>query len=368
MRATLIIPFLYLLTACSPPAVSTDTKPKRVKVFTVGKLSAGQLRSISGRVVAADTSRLSFGISGTLTQLNVVPGESFEAGQVLATLDAEPFLLAAEQARAQLASARALFNEAEQSYRRTLNLDAQGASSQAEVDNVTAVYGTARANLAAEESNLARKERDVTLVQLTAPFSGQVTGRAVEAFEEVSASQEILTVQSEGAFEVSIAIPETLIRMVDYGQPVTVSFPSTKEQVAAAVSEIGARAESGNAYPVTVQLASNTADLRTGMTASVQFNFANTQDDTPVFLIPLSALALDVAILQEGEVSAERTPVFVVENETLLTRTISIGNVRGNELEVFDGLSPGDLLVSAGVPFLHEGMNVAVWTGDLVDG
>ncbi len=36
--------------------------------------------------------------------------------------------------------------------------------------------------------------------------------------------------------------------------------------------------------------------------------------------------------------------------------------LRGNEIEVYDGLEPGDLIVSAGVAFLRDGMNATAWT------
>ena len=42
--------------------------------------------------------------------------------------------------------------------------------------------------------------------------------------------------------------------------------------------------------------------------------------------------------------------------------------VRDNELEVYEGLNDGDLVVSAGVAFLNEGMAVEIWDGELTGG
>ena len=102
------------------------------------------------------------------------------------------------------------------------------------------------------------------------------------------------------------------------------------------------------------------------MTASVEFNIGLAEHDGPVYLIPLSAIALD-AVTPEAEAGRE-APVYVVREGTLAIRKVRIGDVRDNELEVYAGLEVGDLVVSAGVPFLYEGMSVEIWTGSLVDG
>ncbi len=365
MRALFIVSVLLLSAACdSAPEPAIETV-KRVKVFEVGPTSDGQLRRISGRVVAAETSRLSFGIGGTVARLNVNPGDRFADGQVLASLDDEPSRIAAEQARAQLASARAKLDEAQQAYTRATELVARGVGAQADVDSTFAALESAKGNLRAEQANLDSKERNLGMINLVAPFAGQVTERGVDAFEEVSASQTIITVQGEDAFEVQVGIPETLIRFIDYGQTVSVALTNGDADVAAVVTEIGALSETGAAYPVSVRLLDGTAELRAGMTASVQFNLGAASDD-PVYLIPLSALAVSTALPDAP--AEDIVPVFVVAGDTLEKRAVTVGDIRGNELEVYGGLQPGELVVSAGVAFLHEGMQVAIWQGGLADG
>ncbi len=42
-------------------------------------------------------------------------------------------------------------------------------------------------------------------------------------------------------------------------------------------------------------------------------------------------------------------------------REIVVGGLRGNEIEVYDGLAPGERVVSAGVTFVRDGMDAQVW-------
>jgi multidrug efflux pump subunit AcrA (membrane-fusion protein) len=70
----------------------------------------------------------------------------------------------------------------------------------------------------------------------------------------------------------------------------------------------------------------------------------------------------------EGNVGKARktVPVFVFDQSTnqVRVREIVVGDLRGNMLEVYSGLQPGDQVVSAGVPFLRDQMKVELWEPD----
>lgn len=155
-------------------------------------------------------------------------------------------------------------------------------------------------------------------------------------------------------------MPETLIRDVSYGDGVSVRFPTLKNvEINGIVSTIGAKAESGNAFPVKVELVESPADIRPGMTAQVIFYFGESVD-VPVYLIPVSALDTRIPIEQGKRVEGQ-VPVFVVNNDTAEKRLVTVRDIRGNDLEVVEGLATGDQLIVAGVPFIEEGQKVKLW-------
>ena len=116
------------------------------------------------------------------------------------------------------------------------------------------------------------------------------------------------------------------------------------------VSLIGAQAGRGNSFPVEIQLPNSGADLRPGMSASVTFNFDAYLAGRRAYLIPLSAIAIDVGLLAGGNAEDAEVPVFVFDEETgrLRVQKVRLGGLRGNQLEVFEGLEPGDKVISAG--------------------
>lgn len=360
---------MLMVAGCGDDIVLPVEETPRVKFFVVGEQATGQSRRISGKLVAANTSPLSFAVGGTVEQVLVTRGDLVREGQVLARLDAEPLRLAVEQARAQLNIARANAADTKQIYDRTVSLFEKRVISQSEVDTVTANHAAALASVRSVESDLDGKELDHSRAELAAPFSGTIASRSIDPFQETSSGQEAFVLQTAEAIEVDVRVPETLIRDVDYGQVVQVTFPTIAGvAVSGIVNQIASRAESGNSFPVRVRLSPSDADLRPGMTASVTFNFDQYLDGRTVYLVPLASIAIEYGLIRRSREAGDATPrqtvpMFVVDdNNRLRVKDVVVGDLRGNLLEVFEGLEAGDKLVSAGVAFLREGMTVELWT------
>lgn len=358
------IALLALLTGCAEEKAPTEAPIPRVRVFEVGERAHGQTRTLSGVLVAADSSSISFGVSGTVDRVNAEAGEIVRADQILAHLDARPLQLTAQRARADLASARAQLVEADQDMRRKSALFEKHAVSRAEVDIASTTLRAARATLDGAKSALEQAERDLSRVELSAPFAGRIAARSIEPFQEITANETAFVVQTEDALVASAQVPETLIRYVDYGQAVQVRFPSIEGlEIVGAVSQIEAQAGAGNAFPIEVRVPADVEGLRPGLSATLTFNFDGYLEGKTAYMIPISAIAIDVGIESGGSPHDSEAPVFVYDEstDTLEVRTVRIGGLRENQLEVFEGLAPGDLIVSAGVAFLRDGMRVERW-------
>jgi RND family efflux transporter MFP subunit len=358
-----------LLIACDREPPPTSTEVPRVKYFEVGEKTTGQLRRLSGKLVSEDTASLSFNVSGTVEKVLVVQGQDVARGQVLAGLDAEPKQIAVNQARAQVSVMRAQHLEAKRNYERIGDLFSRGYSTKAEREAAEAEYAQAGGNLAAAEGDLERSERDLARTELIAPFAGSIGSRSVEPFQQVAVGEEVFLLQSDQALKVEVLVPETLIRFVEYGQPVEIELPSLEGEVLRGkVNEIGSRAASGNAFPVSVQLFSTTPGLRVGMTAGVTFNCDNYLDGAPVYLIPISSLAIDYGTVNhpiDPDNEAYVAVFLIGEDNILEVRKIIVNGLRGDMFEVFEGLEPGDKIVSAGVSFVRAGMKVELWSPEM---
>ena len=357
-----IIPVLLLI-ACDQAVETPEELPVRaVKTLVISEASKANSRQISGVVKTADESELSFRIGGRVTSVKVKRGSSVTKGQVLATLQTREYKLALKEAEANLASARADLVEKKEAFRRQKALKEKDFVSQAAVDKAQAAFQNAINSASVALTRLKTAQNDLGYTTLRAPFSGKIAKRLIDPFVQMSAGKTAFQLQSEGGHKIEVLMPETLVRDVDYGDVVTVSFPTLKGTiVGGTITEIGARAEAGNAFPLKIDLAKSLPNIRAGMTALVTFNFGEASG-TPVYLIPVSAL--DLRIPEEAVDNSKRQArVFILnpDKQIVEKRMVSIRDVRGNQFEVVNGLSTGDILIVAGVPFLTEGQKVKQW-------
>jgi RND family efflux transporter MFP subunit len=365
MHKTIIILALFLC-GCTDVEVTEEAAIPRVKLYTVGQADTDRTRRFSGSVVASEEAPLSFPLSGTVEDIRVSNGDVVRQGQLLARLDDAPMRIALDSAGAQLVSARASLGDARATYERFADLESKGAVSQADLETATTAYAAARSNVRSAQADIERLERDLANANLIAPFDGKVAERSIEPFQEVAPGQSAFVLLTTEALEVDVQIPESMIGEIEYGSVVDVTFPAIEDLVArGSIQTIGSRAESGNSFPVTVQLHDDTPGVRPGMTAGVTFRLSDQLEGRTVYLVPISAIAIEVGLSarQAGDADVRMAPVFVFDEATsrLQIRNIEFGDIRGNYLEVFGGLEEGDRIASAGVPFLREGQIVEEW-------
>ena len=223
MRLISII-VITLLAGCSEPPVEQEQPISRVKTIVIGERAQGQFRRISGKLVAADSSVLSFAVSGTVETVSVSEGQAVSKGQVLASLQKRPFELSVKNIRAELNVARAQLNEKNKRFKRMQRLIKGNAVARADVEVAEAELGTARGNLQSAQSRLETAKRDLNNTTLTAPFPGRLARRSIDPFQETSVGEEAFVLESAGLLQVEVLVPETMIRNVDHGQAVQVVF------------------------------------------------------------------------------------------------------------------------------------------------
>lgn len=361
MKKTLLLLIItWVIPACTENTNSKKEIIRAVKTLTISENTKANSRQLSGTVKSADESALSFRIGGRVATVEVNTGDRISKGRILATLEQREYALAVQSAQAKLASTRSDFVEKSDTLKRQQSLIKKGFVAQAPIDQAKAAYHAARSSVNVASTALENAQQDLDNTQLKAPFDGAIASRRVDPFTEVTAGTTVFELQSEGALKVEVSMPETLIRDIGLGDAVTVTFPTLAGTVVnGLIAEIGAKAETGNAFSVTVELAESLADIRAGMTAQVTFNFGE-QRHTAVYLIPVSALDLRIPVEHEKPV-ADQARVFIVNDGMAQQRLVTIRDIRGNELEVIAGLNAGDIVITAGVPFIGEGQKVKPW-------
>lgn len=348
------------LTACKEKEAPPQERVRAVKTIQLSSVAVSTTRTLAGIVKSSQESTLSFRVGGRVADVLVHNGDSVKKDQVLARLERKDYRLSVRRAQAQLESTRSNLREATATLQRQQKLKQNDFVAQAAVEHALAAHQAAKSAVEVAETALNNAQQDLNSTELRAPFAGIISARIIEPFIEITAGLKAFELESPQALEVESLIPETLIHNLKIGARVDLQFPTLKTtNLVGSVSEIWAKAERGNAYPVRVRLPDHGADIRSGMTAQLAFKF----DAAPKqfqFLIPLSALDMRPPS-DGGKLHPDKGIVYRIHEGRAQAVEVRIHGVHGNRLAISDGLREGDDVIAAGAPFLSDGQAVKVW-------
>ena len=171
--------------------------PPPVKLITLESQADWPTRRFFGRVVARRTIDLAFQVAGQIAEIPIEEGDVLDEGELIATLDLEPFELALERARLER-------ERAERAYARLERLG-PATTSQASIDDAA----TAQSLASVAEREAARALREATV---KAPFKALVAQRYLDAFTTVATGQAIVRLHDMSEVRVEINVPEILFR------------------------------------------------------------------------------------------------------------------------------------------------------------
>ena len=150
----------------------------------------------TGRFEATQSVEVRARVGGYISGVHFRDGDYVRRGQLLFTLDPRPAQAALASARAQLSQAQAQLTLAQSELERAETLLESQAVSQAEVDTRRGALQTAQAAIAAANANVRARQLDLEFTRVTAPISGRVSDRRVDAGNLVaggSSAADVLT-------------------------------------------------------------------------------------------------------------------------------------------------------------------------------
>ncbi|MBB4080433.1 RND family efflux transporter MFP subunit [Lewinella aquimaris] len=372
MRSFSFLLSLLLLTACGSgdETLATEVPVRAVRAGYVTVDDGSSSRVFSGVAEAAGRTPLSFRVGGTIRQLPVTLGQRVGRGQLIATLDPADFVVQQSQAtaqrqtsRAQLESAETQLIAAQAAYERTSKLYENNSVSLSQFEQARSQYQTARAQVEASRSQLEASgaqvraaSNQVSYTRLTAPFAGVITEKHVEANEFAPSGTAIVTLSTERDPEVEVNVPEDVIASLAAGQAVEITFSSIPGKTfAGTISEVAFAAAGSPSYPVTITVVDEDESIRPGMAANVRFTFgAAGEARDSLLLTPTESVSEG----PDGKFVFLLVPTDTSDHYVARRTAITIGEFYNKGFAVREGLKEGDLVATAGLKQLLDGMQV----------
>jgi RND family efflux transporter MFP subunit len=334
-----IIPILSILlftfAACSDGdhrPIQPDSATVRVQVVEATRTEVPIEVDLHGVVEAGRTAAVSTRIMATVTRVLVQTGERVEDGQLLLTIDAEATQGNLAQAHGALAQVRAALALAERNYQRFQALAETNAASELEVDMARMEYEQARGAVEQGEGAVLAAGSIAADSNVAAPFSGRVALRMVEVGDLAAPGRPLLLIESEGALQLSLAVPESLVVTsgLTLGSTLSVAIDSRPDlgEIAGTVVEMTPGADPLS-HSFEAKVALPTIDLSTGAAGRASIKTGSRQAVT----VPADALlrhgGLELVVLDVGGQTSSRA--------VTIGRTIGDGS-----LEVLSGLHGGE--------------------------
>ena len=367
-QALLYALVILLTTGCGGGETTEQEAPVRpVRFGEVQQSGTLENQTFSGTAKASTEANLSFKVNGTINNLNVKIGDKIRRGHTIATLDAIDYSVQYDQAVAQLKSAETQIKIAESqlsasrsNYERIEKLYENNSVPISDYEQAKSSYETAQsqydaavAQVTASQKQVQSSSNQVSYASLAAPFAGVVTQVMAEENEFVPAGNPIALLSSDSDLEVTVGVPEIFISRIRRGQKVQIRFSVLPGKVLdGTVSEVGFSSANTSTYPITVSIGSSPAEIRPGMAATVSFEFGSSDSEAQFLVAPVKAIGED----PQGNFVFRLQPEG--ENYKAVKQQVEIGKLLANGFEVKSGLSDGDLVATAGLKSLLDGMIV----------
>jgi RND family efflux transporter MFP subunit len=350
-----------------------------VQVTTVQKATAGRpaLLNASGYVTPRRRATVAAKITGRVTAVLFDEGMHVIEGQVLATLDDSDLRRALDSAiadrnstRAQTADYQVQLKNAEVELHRADQLQAAGVQSQETLDNARTTADSLRAKIALTKEQIAASEARINEAQqavdncvIRAPFDGVIVSKDAQVGEMISPVSAgggftrtgVATIVDMNSNEVEVDVNEAYIARVEPGQPVTAILDAYPDwQIPSKVRTVIPTADRQKAT-VKVRISFLKLDPRILPDMGVKVTFLGAEPEAKTGAVPTVTIPTNAVRDENG-----KKIVFLVRDEKLERRAVTVGNAQGNNSEILAGVTAGDTLVVKGPADLHDGETVQV--------
>ncbi len=353
-----------------------------VEIATARPVSAAKAEALlnaSGYITPRRRATVAAKVTGRVEQIYAEEGLRVKSGQVLATLDCSQPNAALTSAKsdrdataAALADLQVQSANADREAVRAQGLHTAGVISPQALDTAKTTAESLHSKIAltkeqvrAADSRIGVAKEDTDNCIVRAPFDGIVVSKDAQRGEVVSPISAgggftrtgIATLVDMNSLEIEVDVNESYIARVRQGQRVNATLDAYPDRE----------------LPAKVRTVIPTAD-RQKATVKVRIAFDKLDDtilpDMGVKVAFLSAApppgknagSEARAIIPKSAVRNDggKQIVYLVRDQKLERRAVSLGAERGSDIEILAGLVPGDKLVVKGADTLHEGQAVEV--------
>ena len=391
------IPLLTLFIIISGYFISSsgDEKELRVEAELIQSRDIVQKVNASGKIQPEEAVQITSTITGWITEITVIEGDTVEPGQHLISIDEKQIRPRYNNAVSQVKSSEANLRKVQSQMDRTKSLFSQKLISKQELEQIEASYQIALSQSEQANANLLSAEDELSKTRLTAPKYGIVTSITKEEGEMAVGGMfnpgVLMTVADLSKMEVEVDVNENDVINIEIGDTSEIEIDAYPDTIFyGVVSEIAHTAQSTNMgvqsqvtnFKVKVRMISVPDKIRPGMSSTVNII---TETLSAAIAIPIQSLTsrpenyaemtnedksknkwkrkgedqksynklnpVDVVFVLEDEFDEQKAPA---DKKFATARPIVVGISSENHYSVKSGIQLGEIIVTGGYRTLSK--------------
>ncbi|MBY6186210.1 efflux RND transporter periplasmic adaptor subunit [Marinobacter hydrocarbonoclasticus] len=343
---------------CSKVANQPDLPPPSVQVRAVQFEQVRPSGEFVGRTQAYEDVHIQAQVSGQLIQRHFTEGDRVKQGELLFTLDPEPFQAQVNQANAVLAQAEAARDVAVINWERGKRLHPEGVISDTDMDELTSRKLQAEAQVVQANAALDAAALQLEYAQVRAPIDGRISNAFVSTGDLITPQTQLATLVQADPFWVTFQASE---RQMAAARTMVRKDPS--QDVRLTDLDVEMRMPDGEMFDQIgrIDFVDNRVDAATG-TVNLRARFSNPEgwvlpgmyvtlvirppEAEPRLLVPQASVQED----QQG-----RYVMVLAEGNEVQKRMVTLGQRYGIKWAVLEGLEEGEQIVVEGLQKIRPG-------------
>ena len=355
----------------------------------------------SGKIQPEEEVQITSTITGWITEITVMEGDTVEPGQHLISIDEKQIRPRYNNALSQVKSSEANLRKVKSQMDRTKSLFSQNLISKQELEQIEASYQIALSQSEQSNSNLLSTEDELSKTRLTAPKYGIVTSITKEEGEMAVGGMfnpgVLMTVADLSRMEVEVDVNENDVVNIEVGDTSEIEIDAYPDTVFyGVISEIAHTAQSLNMggqqqvtnFKVKVKMLSVPDKIRPGMSSTVNIISETIRNALSIPIQSLTSRPENYSEINANEKDPKKNRwenndekdenfltkknpidvVFVLEDEFdgetapegkkyALVRPIDVDISGENHYAVKSGVSENEMIVTGGYRILSKELN-----------
>jgi RND family efflux transporter MFP subunit len=272
---------------------------------------------------------------GIISYLNLELGNKVRKGEVIGAIDTK--IAAINLKTAELNNSK-------------LNDDYQRAKELFEGKATTEVNATtAKFNFENSSIQIEQIKQQIANANIVAPISGIISAKSLKAGEFANPGVPIATITNINTLKSTVFVDQSMIYTIKINESAEITsalFPN--KILIGKVIYMSPKADLNHNYQVDLLITNSGSELlRAGTDVIVSFNNIKRND---VLQIPKTALVLD----------RQEPFVYVSSNGKAVGRSIKVGSMQNDLVEVLSGLEVGEVVITSGQINLKDGSNINI--------